>query len=279
MRTEKLSTELIKLRTSTRSFDNEEVESTKFAKLNDYIENINKQSKIKARFILATNKNDSKDAKKLGTYGIISGANSFIIGILDKDEKDSVEFGYLFEKIVLFATDLDLGTCWLGGTFKKENFENNIELGDDEFIPIVSPVGNKREKPKLFDKVMRAGAGSDKRKPWNELFFQGESLVPLTEAAAGSYSIPLEMVRLGPSASNKQPWRIVKDKDNFHLFLSRTKGYGLTSYDLQKNDMGIAKCHFELVANELGLKGSWKNIEAAKLENDWEYICTWCGEK
>ena len=278
MKTKNTATELIKLRTSTRSFDNEGIEATKFEKLKDYIENINKETKIKARFILTTNKNDSKDAKKLGTYGIISGANSFIIGILDKDEKDSVEFGYLFEKIVLFATDLDLGTCWLGGTFSKASFENNIELAEDEFIPIVSPVGNKREKPKLFDKVMRAGAGSDKRKPWNELFFQGESLVPLTEAAAGSYSIPLEMVRLGPSASNKQPWRIVKDKDDFHVFVSRTKGYGLTSYDLQKNDMGIAKCHFELVANELGLKGNWKSLERLKLENDWEYICTWCGE-
>lgn len=278
MKTKNTATELIKLRTSTRSFEDKEIEPIKLKKLKDYIEHINNQSKIKARFILTTNKNDGKEAKKLGTYGIISGANSFIIGILDKDEKDSVEFGYLFEKIVLFATDLDLETCWLGGTFKKESFEDNIELGKNEFIAIVSPVGNKKEKPKLFDKIMRAGAGSDKRKPWNELFFEGNSLVPLTEATAGSYTIPLQMVRLGPSASNKQPWRIVKDKDNFHFFVSRTKGYGLTSYDLQKNDMGIAKCHFELVANELGLKGNWNYLEEIKLENEWEYVCTWCGE-
>ena len=278
MQTKNTPTELIKLRTSTRSFDYKEIEPIKLEKLRDYIEHINRESKIKARFILTTNKGDNKEAKKLGTYGIISGANSFIVSILDKDEKDSLEFGYLFEKIVLFATDLDLGTCWLGGTFKKDNFENNIQLVENEFIPIVSPVGNKKEKPKLFDKIMRVGAGSDKRKPWNELFFEGNSLVALNETTAGLYSIPLEMVRLGPSASNKQPWRIVKDKDNFHFFLSRTKGYGLASYDLQKNDMGIAKCHFELTANELGLKGSWIEDGNINIENDWEYICTWCGE-
>lgn len=100
---------------------------------------------------------------------------------LHKDETDSLEFGYLFEEIILFATDLDLGTCWLGGTFKKDNFENSILLGEGEFIPIISPVGNKKEKPKLFDSIMRAGAGSNKRKPWSELFFEGNSLVPLKE--------------------------------------------------------------------------------------------------
>ena len=270
--------ELIKLRTSIRSFDDKEIEATKFQKLKDYIEHINNQSKIKARFTLTTNKSDNKEPRKLGTYGIISGANTFIVGILDKDEKDSVEFGYLFEKIILFATDLDLGTCWMGGTFSKANFENNIELGENEYIPIVSPVGNKKEKPKLFDKIMRAGAGSDKRKPWSELFFQEDRSVPLNEATAGLYTTPLEMVRIGPSASNKQPWRVIKDDNKFHFFLSRTKGYGIPSYDMQKNDMGIAKCHFELTANELGLMGSWKDTEEIDLENEWEYICTWCGE-
>lgn len=180
--------ELIKLRTSTRSFDEKDIDSIKLRKLKDYIEYINKETNISARFTLTTNKKESKDAKKLGTYGIISGANSFIVGILNKDETDSLEFGYLFEKIVLFATDLDLGTCWLGGTFKKDNFENSILLGEGEFIPIISPVGNKKEKPKLFDSIMRAGAGSNKRKPWSELFFKGNSLVPLKIKIASTFS-------------------------------------------------------------------------------------------
>lgn len=257
MKPNKLPTKLIKTRTSTRSFDGQDINLIKLQKLNNYIEHINQETKINARFTLTTNSEDSKGAKKLGTYGIISGANSFIVGILHKDEKDSIEFGYLFEKIILFATDLDLGTCWLGGTFRKDNFANNVKLDEDEFIPIVSPLGNKKDKPKLFDKIMRAGAGSDKRKPWGELFFQEDRSQALNETTAGAYSIPLEMIRLGPSASNKQPWRVIKDGNKFHFFLCRTKGYGIPSYDMQMNDMGIAKCHFELAAKELGLEGSW----------------------
>ena len=278
MKPNKSPTELIKIRTSTRSFDEQIIDPIKLQRLKDYIEHINNQTKIKARFTLTTNEKSSKGGKKLGTYGIISGANSFIVGILDKDEKDSLEFGYLFEKIVLFATDLGLGTCWMGGTFKKVDFENNIELAEDEFIPIVSPVGNKKEKPKMFDKVMRAGAGSDKRKPWNEVFFEGNTKLPLNETTAGLYSTPLDMIRIGPSASNKQPWRVVKDGNKFHFLLCRNIGYGIPSYDMQRNDIGIAKCHFELTANELGLKGSWIEVENIDFENEWEYICTWCGE-
>ena len=36
----------------------------------------------------------------------------------------------------------------------------------------------------------------------------------------------LEMVRRGPSASNKQPWRVVRAGERWHLYLQRTRGYG-----------------------------------------------------
>lgn len=280
MKLKKSVIELIKMRTSVRSFDDIEIKSSDVKKLKDYIDEINKETKIKARFTLtAQDDKGDKTAKKLGTYGIVSGANSFIVGILDKDEKDSLEFGYLFEKIVLFATDLGLGTCWLGGTFNKSNFEKNLNLEENEFIPIVSPVGMRKEKPTVLDSFMRTAAGSNKRKPWKELFFEENTTKRLNEDTAGLYVTPIEMVRLAPSASNKQPWRIIRDKNNFHFFLSRTKGYGVPSYDLQKNDMGIAKCHFELTANELDLKGKWVEIENIDMKDEWEYICSWCGEE
>ncbi|HEY8892576.1 MAG TPA: nitroreductase family protein [Clostridium sp.] len=268
--------ELIKMRKSSRTFDQTNIKSITLKSLEDYITKINEETKLRARFILTqSNDNDGRKVKKLGTYGIITGANSFIIGIVDKEEKDALEFGYLFEKIVLFATDLGLQTCWLGGTFNKGNFEQNINLLDNEFIPIVSPVGTKKEKPRVFESAMRAVIGANKRKPWSELFFEIDTLVPLNEENEGEYAVPLEMVRLGPSASNKQPWRIIKDKNAYHFFVCRTKGYGLTGFDMQKNDIGIAKCHFELSANELGLKGTWEKMKNINTPNDWEYICTW----
>lgn len=271
--------ELIKTRTSSRSYDERELDAASLQELKGYIEEINQQKQIKARFqLVQNNSTDAGKSKKLGTYGFISGAHSFLVGIADKDEKDTVTFGYLFEKIVLCTTDLGIQTCWLGGTFKKGDFEQNVSLSGNEIIPIVSPIGYKKEKPRAFESAMRAVIGADKRKPWSELFYETDGSVPLTENSAAQYAVPLEMVRLGPSASNKQPWRVVRGENAFHFFLCRTKGYGVAGFDIQKNDCGIAKCHFELSANELGLKGSWQEVTNISTPAEWEYITTWSVE-
>lgn len=267
--------QIIKERISVRSFDKKKTDEAAFKKLEEYINKVNEEAKTKLRFLLTDKREDSGSPEKLGTYGIISGAERYIIGVMDKNDRDDVEFGYLFEKIVLCATGLGLGTCWLGGTFKRSDFEQVAKLQENEHIPIVSPVGIKKEKTGLVNKMMRAGAGSDKRKPWNELFFEDSAETPLTEDAAGAYKTVLEMVRLAPSASNKQPWRVIRVKNEYRFFVCRNEGYGVSSYDLQKNDLGIAMCHFELVAEELGLKGEWIKNETEKIPSKWTYIATW----
>lgn len=92
------------------------------------------------------------------------------------------------------------------------------------------------------------------------------------------------MVRLAPSASNKQPWRIVKEtgRDVFHSYLKENPIYNriLGEIKIQNLDLGIAMCHFELAARELGLKGSWEITGGTKLEtkgNELKYIVSWIG--
>lgn len=276
MKFQKSAIELMQTRTSSRTYDGNQIDSELLRKLNETIDSINQEASIKVKFLI-TGKGDSdnNDNKKMGTYGVISGAMTFIIGLLDKSETDAVEFGYLFEKIILTATDLGLQTCWLGGTFNRNDFVEKANVGENEIIAIISPVGIKNAKSKIVEKAMRAVAGSDHRKSWNELFFNGESSKPLTKEEAGDYSVPLEMVRLAPSASNKQPWRIIKTSYGYDFFLSRTKGYGALGFDMQKNDLGIAKCHFELATVELGLKGRWESMSYIPVAAEWEYITTW----
>ena len=113
------------------------------------------------------------------------------------------------------------------------------------------------------------------------MFFDGTWDRPLDKFMAGRYEIPLEMVRLAPSSTNKQPWRIVKDKGVFHFFLQRSAGYyaKMTSaVDLQRIDMGIAMCHFELVAKDLFLDGHWVEIDDfsfGPLPKRTEYVVSW----
>jgi nitroreductase len=222
--------------------------------------------------------------RRLGTYGMIRGARTFLAGAVRNSDRALEDFGYLLELLMLKATDLGLGTCWLGGTFNRSAFARALGLKQGELLPAVTPVGVPAERPDLLDRVIRFGAGSARRRPWGELFFDGDRGRALSEARAGSYAEALEAVRLAPSASNRQPWRILREREGgrFHLFLERTPGYRrLAGSDLQRLDMGIAMAHFDLAAAEGGLGGGWTRLHeppapAGKPGGPQpEYIATW----
>ena len=129
---------LIKERISTRTYDGRGLEKEHLDELHAYLDKINQEVNIKARVKIVSNLGTGKEeSKKLGTYGFIQGANSYIIGIIDKDDNDALEFGYVFEKIILFATDLGVQTCWLGGTFRSVNFRELAGLDENEFIAVI----------------------------------------------------------------------------------------------------------------------------------------------
>jgi len=240
-------------------------------------------ARVRFALVAATHR-DRQSLKGLGTYGFIRGAVGFIAGAAERAPRDLEDYGYLMEHAVVFATDLGLGTCWLGGTFSRSGFAKKIAVTAKEVMPAVVVVGYIAGGSKFRDWI-RKGAGSDLRFPWESLFFNERFGEPLTPERAGLYAEPLEMVRLAPSASNKQPWRIVRVGDVWHFFLQRTKGYGKGSLlfrllhlaDLQRVDMGIAMCHFELTARELGLTGHWviDEPDMKKPDKSMEYTVSW----
>ena len=274
-------TEIIKKRRSVRTYLDKPLSRESKDKLINYLHSLNGLNSpfpVSIRFaLIECDEAWNISQAKLGTYGVIKGANTFLAAAVEKKDKNLEQFGYAFEKVVLFATSLELGTCWLGGTFKMSEFAKSMNLQDDEIIPCVSPVGYPAERKSILEKVMRYTAGSNNRKGWPELFFQEDFDHALKQTEAGRYQIPLEMLRLAPSASNKQPWRIVKENNKFHFFLTHTKGYAkLLPHDLQRVDLGIAMCHFELTAKEMGIEGEWASFhpEISTPENT-EYITTW----
>ena len=233
--------------------------------------------------LLAATEEDRSSLKRLGTYGFIRGATAFMAGAVRSSKNDMEDYGYVMEHAVLLATDLGLGTCWLGGTFTKSSFARKISLTHEESMPAVVAVGYEAEEDLMRGRLRRTVRATE-RLPREQLFFEGSFLKPLREIQAPHAQV-LEAVRWAPSASNKQPWRIVVTQEAFHLYLQRTKGYGKKSLlfkllglaDLQRVDMGIAMCHLELAARELGFKGKWV-MEMPQIpgSNDGvEYVVSW----
>jgi hypothetical protein len=279
MKFEKSVLELIEARKSWRSYTEDAVPDSALDKIRSFISMLPEPPfGSKVRFSL--NEFDrSKGKKPQGTYGIIRGASLYLAGILTPGGMGFEDFGYLFESVILCITSQGLGSCWLGGTFDSTFFSGLSGLLKDEIIPAVSPIGFTADKRTMVDTAFVLFVGSRKRKPWSELFFQDTFGNSLGRDSAGLYARVLDMVRIAPSASNKQPWRIIRKDGAFHFFLTRTRGYAalIRSADLQRIDMGIAMLHFELAAKESGLPGKWENCEQAQigLPERTHYVISW----
>jgi nitroreductase len=234
--------------------------------------------------LVAASEHDPQALSSLGTYGFIKGATGYIVGAVKGGSHNLEDFGYLLEMIVLSATDLGLGTCWLGGTFTKSSFAKRINAEADELVPGVISVGYIAKKPRRIETILKRNKNTDRRKKWEEIFFEDDFDRPLSIDNSGDFSSVLKMVRLAPSASNRQPWRVLKRGNVWHFYLRRTAGYResplvrwTTVADLQRIDMGIAMSHFDLTAQELGLNGGW-HVSDPKLDlpdEHTEYTVSW----
>lgn len=217
------------------------------------------------------------NAKDLGTYGVIKGARSYI-GVAVNETPDAMEaVGYVFEKLVLYAQSIGLGTCWLGGTFNRGEFAKAMQLEENEFFPIASPIGYPAPKNHAVDKIMRKAIKADTRKPFEKMFFTEDFDTPLTKDTAGEYLYPLEITRLAPSAKNAQPWRIVKNGNSLHFFEKKT--IPSSTHDIQRLDIGIAACHFDLAAREKNFDGKIIALEKAPVDTkEFIYVLSWVKE-
>lgn len=268
-------TEIIQERRSVRTFQNKNVSQETKKLLNSYLEEIQGPFASKVRIEWINNEGMIKETGgKIGTYGVIKGAQDYIVTIIEKTDEALIDLGYVLEELIVYATSLGLGTCWLGGTFKKSDLIGNMTIGKDEHLPIITPIGYPKNKS-MTETLMRFAAGSNKRKEWDELFYTGTFKTPISKED-NPYTKALEAVRWAPSASNKQPWRVLQLDNKYHFYLNPTKGYGeKLGYDIQRIDIGIAMCHFQMVLEDLGINGNW-TVDKPKIDEDGcTYISTW----
>ncbi len=285
----------IRKRRSVRTYDKRRVDLCMREKIMEYAEGLQNPLGPKVTFRLLDKASDPK-GDKLGTYGIIKGAELYVGAKIKREEYAPEALGYDFEQLVLYLTDMGLGTCWLGGTFNKGAFAEAMDVQDDEIFTIVSPIGYTADKMSLVEVMMRRGSKGDHRLPWEELFYDGKFGKPIAAGEAdavseaknviGEYADVLEMVRLAPSAVNRQPWRIVVERGDtegikaFHFYQSGIKADDGESVQMHRIDMGIAICHFHLAALEKGLKGKFEQVEPADVDapENTAYIISWICE-
>lgn len=270
--------ETIRKRKSVRSYENRLLSQTDKEHIISYMEELCKEeSPFPAQIhIQLLEAKPGTSIEKLGTYGVIRGANTFLGVTVENTETAPEAVGFTYEKLVLAATAMGLGTCWIAGTFNRNQFAGALDIGKDEIFPVVCPIGYPLSQKTLVDRLFRKAGKSDQRKDWSKLFFENAFGNPLSKAQAGEYVFPLEMLRLAPSAVNRQPWRIVHFENAFHFFREGNSKNSHT-FDLQRLDVGIGACHFYLAAQERALAGELKRLPEPGIaaQDGMKYLFSW----
>ena len=271
--------ETIKKRCSVRTYQDKILDPGVRELLQGYMDSLENPFGMPVKKYIIDKKLAS-EGEKLGTYGVIKGASTFMGISVPDTHLAHVAAGYEFENLILEATALELGTVWLAATFNREGFASAMGVPQNELFPAISPVGYPAAKRSMTESLMRTAMRSSSRKEWSTLFYLDDFRIPLHKDEAGDYAEPLEMLRLAPSDKNTQPWRVLKSGNGYHFFVTYKSGITRGEEIIKRVDAGIALSHFHQTALELGLKGCFKQAEPENIERPQNtyYITSWYAE-
>jgi len=164
-----------------------------------------------------------------------------------KDPIEEEKLGFYGERLVLLAEMLGLSTCWVASTYDRESAR--VDLAEGEVLHDVLPLGYAPAKMPLKQRTIRTAIRGRSKKQ-DELY---RGPVPLSQAAEWVQAC-VDAVWKGPSAINEQPVVFVQDALDapIRAELSRVKT------GMEYCDLGIAKYHFQVVAEACGVPGTWQ---------------------
>ena len=192
----------------------------------------------------------------IGPYGKIRGAPAFIAFVGDtKSPVVQEQIGYMGEGIVLEAESLQLNTCWVSGSFRRDATAALLGIEENEVVLAVTPVGYATPKLSFEEKVLTGFGLTHRRKPLSDMIIGIEPSEWPTWIKAALHS-----ARLAPSAINRQPWRFRVERDSITVAndSGKTKRESVQSKRL---DCGIAMLHIEVSALHHGVRGKWRFLD------------------
>ena len=127
--------ELIRGRRSVRSFAGEPLRQEDAARILAFANELENPYELPIEWKLLDRKNDNLSVP------VVTGTDTYIAGKMQRTAHAEEAFGYTFEKVVLFAQSLGVGTTWIAGTMDRKAFEHAMHLSENEVMPCVSPLG------------------------------------------------------------------------------------------------------------------------------------------
>jgi nitroreductase len=245
--------EAIERRVSVRSYDERPVDTQHLERLTALSQTAGRLTDVGPRVELVSGAERTQRiiSHVIGSYGLVLTPPHLLIGVLPTESEIArLDLGYVLEQVVLEATRLGLGTCWITGTYDAQSAGDAVGLAQREVAAAVITLGHPSERGwgRIHTGTIRRLAGGHKRKPLEEIVFAGRWREPWSPGGTdATLASVLEHARLAPSAANRQPWR----------FIVRPDGLALALVHPEPIDAGIVMAHAALAAEALGREGRW----------------------
>lgn len=227
--------EAIDIRRSRRTYSGQPVEKATLDKLQVLADRFNLEANLHIQVV-----EDGSEAFNgiTKSYGLFNGVKSLIVLVGNREDEHLKEkLGYYGELLLLEATTMGLGSCWVGGSFDHKC--PIVPLGENESLEClitIGYVGHETRKEKFIHNLVVR-----RPKPMEEFYNSDTGVLP-------SWIIKGIMAALkAPSAANRQP---VRFEYRDHRLMMSVKS--VASFELI--DLGIAKSHFVLAT---GCRFEW----------------------
>jgi len=234
-------TEATEIRRSRRKYLGTPIDPDVVSRLRELIAEYCKVGGIRMELVV-NNGEAFKGFRK--SYGMFSGVNDYVGLIADGNDDTATEkLGYYGELLVLHATAMGLGTCWVG-----MSGDRSLRVSGNETLVCTIILGNTDEKDSLKERLIR-GFAHRKTKSAREMS-------AIEGPAPDWFTQGMEAVERAPSAMNRQP--VTFSCKNGKVTASvNPSPLGFLAPGLLWLDFGIAKLHFELGVG--GGKWDWGN--------------------
>lgn len=246
--------EAIKTRVSTRVYEDKQLDSGTLEKIKNAIAQSRPFVKgAKHKIALVEDQEQSKSLFMgiMGNYGKIVSAGCSVAGIAEDTRESWISVGFAQEQVVIELTKLGLSTCWVGGFFRKSKTKEIFGVNDNEDVTNLISIGNT--KPHFINTSIRSLVKGNRRKPKEEIAFHnewGNSCLDFLEKNK-NIDLAVQMAILSPSASNRQPVRVIVSEKKAHFYIVESKDLYAK---MRLLDAGIFMSHFFMTLEHLGFK-------------------------
>lgn len=211
--------EAISARHSVRAYKTDPIPQQIRTQLDDFAQKCSEEGNV--HIFIRYDDPEGFDSR-LAHYGHFRNVNNYIVLAGTKNSDFDLRCGYYGEKLVLYAQQLGLNTCWTALTFNKRRVKEILADGESLCMVIALGYGETQGVP-----------------------HKGKTIADVLdgENAPDWFAEGVRAALLAPTAVNQQKFRFFYRNGEVHL---KSKGFGT----YLQTDLGIVKYHFEAVTGK-----------------------------